>query len=254
MRRLMVAALIVLVAGCGEAPLAVIGERSSQWLGADRPQAVPASQTVEAPPDLALIPATRVRWWNDDLSRPSDPPAVSLEAISSRRSPGDRFAQASRWEIAAFFPDLEFPARIPADVHSVTSQLVLAASEASFSGDHIVSFGMWTADPYTQSRTVGQLATITVFAGVAEDPCAVVGANCFIEQVGTRTVGLVDRSAGETVVWSDDERTYEMFVREPAVAAVPAMLQSIAPLSELVEPSGVVTEPAGASLDAATVP
>lgn len=255
MYRLTLVVLVVLLVGCGEAPLGGIGERSSGWLETHNGQP-PVSDRVELQPVFELVPSAQVRWWNDDLSLESDPSLVSLEAISSRRNPGDRFAQASRREIAAFFPDLEFPARIPADVHSVTSQLVLAASEASFEGDHIASFGLWTADPYTQSRTVGQLATITVFAGANDDPCVVAGADCTTEQVGMRTVGLVARSAGETVVWSDRERTYEMFVRTPAASAVPAMLESIAPISDLIEPPGLDSEPAaaGVSPQPATVP
>ncbi len=257
MRRLKIAMLIVLLAGCGGTPLAGVGDRSSEWLESDRePPAAP--EAVEQGAVVELVPAAEVRWWNDDLSRSSDPGLVSLEIISSRRNPGDRFAQASRREIAAFFPDLEFPARIPAEVHAVTSQLVLAASDAAFEGRQIASFGLWTADPYTQSRTVGQLATITVFAGASEDPCDVAGSNCSTERVGVRTVGLVDRSAGETVVWSDTERTYEMFVRQPAASAVAEMLESIGPISELVEAPGErsaeSTEQAGGSPDAATVP
>ncbi len=256
MRRVCLVVLVVLLAGCGESPLAGVGERSSGWLGSDRERPL-ISAPVEQQPELELVPAARVRWWNDGLSPTSDPPVVSLDVISSRRNPGDRFAQASRREIAAFFPDLEFPAQIPAQVRSVTSQLVLAASEASFEGNHIASFGLWTADPYTQSRSVGQLATISVFAGSSEDPCAVAGANCTTEQVGMRTVGLIARSGGDTVFWSDTERTYEMFVREPAAAAVPAMLESIAPISALVESPEVGAEPteqADASPEPATVP
>ncbi len=256
MRRLTLVVLVVVLAGCGDSPLAGIGEHSSVWLGTDEHEP-PASGVVASTPDVDLVPAADVRWWNDGLSRPSEPSRASLEVISSRRNPGDRFAQASRSEVAAFFPDLEFPSRIPAAVRSVTSQLVLAASEAAFAGDHIASFGLWTADPYTQSRSVGQLATITVFSGVTDDPCTVAGAGCTTEQVGARTVGLVDRPSGETVVWSDTERTYEMFVRDPAVSAVPAMLESIAPISELVEASDAAVEPteqAGASPGPATVP
>lgn len=256
MRKLTLVVLVVLLAGCGESPLAGLGERSSEWLGPDREHAS-VTEAVEQQPDLELVSAARVRWWNDRLSRPSDPPLASLEAISSRRNPGDRFAQASRREIAAFFPDLQFPGKIPAEVRSVTSQLVLAASDASFEGDHIASFGLWTADPYTQSRTVGQLATITVFAGANDDPCAIAGDDCKTEQVGTRTVGLIARSSGETVVWSDTQRTYEMFVRQAAAAAVPAMLESITPISELVDAPDADTEPieeAGAFAEPATVP
>jgi hypothetical protein len=139
-------------------------------------------------------------------------------------------------------------------VTSVTSQLVLAASEAAFEGDHIASFGMWTADPYTRSRTVGQLATITVFAGGSTDLCAVAGAGCHTEQVGSRDVGLVVRSVGDTVVWSDTGLTYEMFVREPAASAVPAMVASITSISELVAPTERAAGPTGAPTGRATVP
>lgn len=255
MRRSTLVVLAVLLAGCGESPLAGVGDRSSEWLGANRERPT-VSDTVERPTALELVPAAQLDWWNDELSLESDPPRAWLELISARRNPGDRFAQASRREIAAFFPDLEFPTRVPAEVRTVTSQLVLAASEATFDGNHIASFGLWTADPYTRSRTVGQLATITVFDGASDDLCAGVGSGCTTERVGPRTVGLVVRSAGETVVWSDAERTYQMFVREQAAAAVPAMLDSIAPISELVEDLDIEATSsgsAGAPPEAATV-
>ena len=255
MRRLMLVTLVAALAACGESPLEGIGDRSSGWLGSARESSPVLS--VEEQPVLRLVPAAQVRWWNDARFASSESLEVSLETISARRNPGDRFAQASRREIAALFPDLEFPARIPAEVQSVTSQLVLAASEATFEEGHIASFGLWTADPYTRSRSVGQLATITVYAGASEDPCASAGVGCETENVGARTVGLIERSTGETVVWSDTERTYELFVRAPAVSAVHAMLESVAPISQLVEApqlGGDLPPQAEGSSEAATVP
>lgn len=255
-RFVMLLVLALLAGACSELALTDVGERSSGWIAGqpETSEVLPLSEE-ETPSDL--VPSADVRWWNDGLSKSSNASIPSLERISSRRNPGDRFAQASRSEIAAFFPDLSFPARVPAEVRSVTSQLVLAPSEPSLGGGHIASFGLWTSDPYTQSRTVGQLATISVFAGRSDDPCGVAGDACATEQVADRLVGRIARSTGETILWSDADLTYEMFVRKPAMAAVPAMLESITPISTLVETPEAdpgLVEQTDASPQPATVP
>src|SRR5690606_24646368 len=83
-----------------------------------------------------------------------------VEEVFSRRE-GDRFIQASRFEIVAVVPDIEFPTVAPYGAEWVSSQLVLE-NNGRLSAEPTAAFGFWSSVPYRVSRSVPQMALLRV--------------------------------------------------------------------------------------------
>lgn len=222
-RHLTLALMVLLtVTACGESPLLSLGNRSSNWI--NEPQ---VTTTTLPPVDTPrFVAATTLQWSNDDIVNESlDDPEAVVAAVFSRRQ-GDRFIQASRFEIAAAIPDIVFPTVAPYGAEWVSSQLVVENS-GRLSGEPAAAFGIWSAEPYTRSRSVAQMAVLRV----AHDPdtaaeLAEPGAEfscarfaerstdeCALLDIEGRDVWKLAAEGGITMIWYEGHYRYELFGR-----------------------------------------
>lgn len=231
---------ILAMSACGQSPLADMGQRSSRWVNEPT-----VATTTTIPTTIPVVTsAEELIWFNDDLGAPLGvEPAAVVAQVFARRE-GDRFIQASRAEIAAALGGISFPTRVPPLVSHVTSQLVIENSGV-ISDNPSAAFGLWTAEPYTRSRSVAQ----SVVLRVSLDPSAAeevrnldVDASCGrfidtttdsceIEDLDGEPMWVLRSNAGTTMIWFDGNYRYEMFGR-PFVA-VEALRQSAASMAPL---------------------
>ncbi|MGH8915932.1 MAG: hypothetical protein ACRDZM_15635, partial [Acidimicrobiia bacterium] len=239
----------ILLAACGDAPFASLGQRTSDWI------AEPTVLTTTTIPTTVpvVISAGILKWFNDGLGDASllgDPDALR-DAIFARRA-GDLFVQASRAEIAALVPELKFPSSTPYLSEYVTSQIVFD-SDGNLSSDPIAAFGIWSSEPYTRSRSVAQMMVLRVSvdaeaaAEVAEPGAEISCARfsdrttevCAVTTLDGVPVWSLEASNGTTLAWFDEDYRYELFGRSfVAVPALQEMVSDLVPLSDLGTPPG----------------
>lgn len=211
----------VTLAGCGAYPLQSLGNRSSEWI--NEPTVPTTLEVVTTAP--TVIPVSNLQWSNDviETQNLSDPAALLSEVFDRRE--GDRFIQASRFEVAAALPDVAFPGLAPPTAQWVSSQLVFN-DDGTISDDPSAAFGIWSAEPYTRSRSVAQMVVLRVYsdpeaaAEVAESgeaSCARFADEttdqCEIIDVGGRDTWALDGPGGSTLVWFEGTYRYELFGR-----------------------------------------
>lgn len=224
MRRIaLITGLLLVLSACGEAPLQGLGQRSAEWI--NEPEIV----TTTAPPVTTplFIDVVNLQWANEDIVNPNlDDPDVVLATVFQRRE-GDRFIQASREEIAAVLPAVEFPGQVPFGAEWISSQLVIENS-GLLSTNPSAAFGFWSAEPYTRSRSVAQMAVLRVavdpdgateVAQTGEDlSCARFAERstdlCQIFELDGKQVWRLTGSGGVTLIWFADRYRYELFGRD----------------------------------------
>lgn len=230
---------------CGGDPLGVLGHRSSEWIEEARS---PVASTSTTTPGPQLVAIDEVEWWNQELGAlEPGTPEEAIRSVYERRTPSDRFIQASPREIARAVPGIRIPGVAVPDARSITSQLYFAPRSDRLADDFVAAFGFWSVEPYTRSRTVGQVAVLTVdidqesaaravdgTLGCASfDASSVLG--CSSSFVGDRAVFILTGELGVTWVWFEEGLRYELFLREGRddadVAA--AMIRTAVPLEEL---------------------
>lgn len=218
----MLVVLAVGAAACASGdPLSGLGRRSSAWMDQVKPTA--GSSTTQ-PPGPAVVDSEAVPWWNAQLATSvSDDPAQAIAQVHARAQGTDRFVQASPLEIAAALPGIRFPAVVPAGTVSITSQLVFAPGSSLLDEDTGATFGIWSATPYTRSRSVAQRGVLSV-AGSAPATAATTVPSCAaFADLGTQscdtlrwgslTVWRTTSTLGHTWVWIDHGTRYELFLR-----------------------------------------
>jgi hypothetical protein len=197
--------LAVLATACGEEGLLDgVGDRTQRAV-------VGPTTTTEAPdgggqPDNGerFVASTAVGWYNDEIADQAiGLPAFTISEVWDRGHENQgRFIQSSRAEIAVALPGIKFPARVPSEVISVTSQLVYLEDVASLDAGTSAAFGLWEAEPYSSDdRRVGVLRV-----GATRDDVAL---GEVVEEVVT---------AGLSLIWTDGRYRYELFCR----ASLPA--------------------------------
>jgi len=213
-----VASAAVLLVACGS-PLRSVGERSSKWI--NEPQVVTTALPSATLP--TSVGSGLLRWRNDDIVSESLSDRDALIAGVFARREGDRFIQASRAEIAAALPDVQFPAEVPYGAEWVSSQLVIENS-GELSTDPSAAFGIWSAEPYTRSRTVAQMAVLLVSvdagSGVEtaeageETTCArfadAATETCDVTTIGGRRVWNLLSAGGTTLIWFEGGYRYQL--------------------------------------------
>ena len=243
----LVLAAAIFLAACADAPLGSVGQRSSEWI--NEPEVV----TTTAPP--VTVPkfsnATILQWSNDEIvtENLAEPEALIAEIFARRE--GDRFIQASRAEIAAALPLVRFPADVPYGAEWVSSQLVIESS-GELSDDPSAAFGIWSAEPYSRSRSVAQMAVLRVAndketatelaQGEGDVSCARFAAQytdqCDIIDVNGRQVWRLSSTGGTTLIWFEGVYRYELYGRSVvAQDALVAMAAESVFLDELRTPS-----------------
>lgn len=247
-RSLLVLALAAVPVACGESPLAAVGEKSAEWI--NEPEVVTTTVPVVTVP--VVIGAESLLWANDEIVSENLGNADALLSEVFARREGDRFIQASRVEISTILPDLIFPSSAPYGAEWVSSQLVIENS-GLLSDDPVAAFGIWSAEPYSRSRSVAQLAVLRVIADAetavqieqsGELPsCArfaettTEGCNQF--EINDRTVWALSSQQGATLIWFDGPYRYELFGR-PFISfdALTEMAGSSLRLGDLVPARG----------------
>lgn len=215
--------VLVTLAACGDLPLQAIGERSSEWI--NEPEVV----TTTIPPATTprFVDIARLQWANDEIVNPNLGDRNALIASIFERREGDRFIQASREEIVAALPGLEFPSMAPYGAQWVSSQLVIE-NNGTLSRDPSAAFGIWSAEPYTRSRSVAQMAILRValdpetsaeVAETGEDVSCARFADratniCEIVNLGGRQVWKLLATGGTTFIWFSGDYRYELFGKD----------------------------------------
>lgn len=242
---LAVLATVGLVA-CSDDALSGLGGRSSGWIGEVATTATTTTTTIPA----QTRPVTDADWINDQFETP-DPEMEGddvLAAVFARSGDSSRFLQASRAEIVAVTPDVMFPSTVPAEVRFVTSQLVIESRTLRLANDPTLAFGMWSVEPYTRSRSVGQVAVLNVAtdpagAELAADPntepnCAQYSQEnrlCSIEQFTDIPVWRLEGEGGLTHVWYSAPYRYDLETRTDIdEELVHTVIDSVLPLAQLL--------------------
>jgi len=224
--------VVVLAAGltaCGGSPLESIGQRSSEWINEPTiPTTVPVITTTPT-----VVSADRLQWANDEIETTSlgDRDALLAEVFARRE--GDRFVQASPDEIVVALPEVSFPDKAPHGAEWVSSQLVFD-NDGSLADDTSAAFGIWSAEPYTRSRSVAQMVVLRVAtdvdaanelaSGEADLSCQRfderTAAQCEVLTIDDRPTWLLTQASGATLVWYEGPYRYELFGRSFVPSAV----------------------------------
>lgn len=242
------AVLVSLSVACSDSALLDLGGRSSGWIGE---VATTVPSTTTSVPE-ATRPSAQVNWANDELGEAPPPdaePSDVLAQVFARTGGESRFLQASRAEIAAVTPEVEFPAEVAAGVFYVTSQLVTESRTLRLANEPTVAFGMWSVEPYTRSRSIGQLAVLNVStdaaaAEVANDPNTAPTCTAF-SQVENRVCGIetfaeipvwrLETENGVVHLWYTGSFRYELSARSDVDEEVlHEMVMAMAPLADQI--------------------
>jgi hypothetical protein len=217
----MLTGLLFVLVSCSDDSLIDLGGRSSDWIGE---VATTATTTTTTPP-IVTQSAVEAEWINDQFGAP-DPELDEgrvLAAVFARSGDSSQFLQASREEIVAVAPDIQFPSILPVAVSHVTSQLVIESRELVLADDPTVAFGLWSVEPYTRSRSVGQAAVLNVSrdpegvelaqSGDLEATCTslITGDRvCAIEEFTDWPVWRLEDAGGVIHVWYADPFRYQL--------------------------------------------
>jgi hypothetical protein len=231
----------MLGSACSENPLANVGEVTNQWIG--ERTAGEGQTTVSTEPAPTLRPVSEVAWSNDVLVTDPVVPEETIQAVWQRRESGDKFVQAARLEIVGALPGIAFPEFLPDDVQYVSSQL-LFDGDGSLANDFIAAFGMWTAEPYTVSRTVGQYGVLWVtYPDPEKSGCERFDNRDFDSCDTVAFAGLVAwrlMSGGEeTLAWIAGDYQYELFHRSQVDSEMALeMASAMIPLASVTMSAG----------------
>lgn len=264
------------LAGCAsDAPLADLGHMTERWIAAAPDPTIIATTTpaVTAPVGLLATNGSKtIEWVNDDISDllPATPAGEAIAAVWSRSNKDDRYVQASRSEIVAALPALQFPELIPEKVAFITSQLVFNPATGELAPDAVAAFGFWSDKPYTKSRTVSQLAVLMVAIdepvpepvvadtiGVPDDQPADMRCDDLVGSTDQeckavtledgRAAWSLDATDGWRLVWSARGYSYDLFVRNATdVDLLARMAVSGTELVPVVSALAGADEPEGA--------
>jgi hypothetical protein len=234
-----VAVVLLLVVACGDEAFRSLGENSSGWIGEPT---LPSTTTI--PTTVPVVVGSEIlKWFNDAIVTVSlDDPEALREEIFQRRG-GDLIVQSSRAEIEVLLPDLQFPRVAPYLAEYVSSQLVFDG-DGRLSDDPVASFGIWSSEPYTRSRSVAQMVVLNVSLeddtteGLEGTSCARFSNNttqgCETRQIGNKTVWSLRADNGNTMVWFDGAYRYDLFGRTfVPLATLEEMIPSFAPIRDL---------------------
>ena len=223
-RSILIAALAVVVTtACGDL-LGGVGDLSRRVVHGDESDLSTTTTVPSEGPALRLNPITGVDWFNDTLGDTTlglEGPEL-LAAVWSRGDGISPFIQASRREVAAALPGIQFPQLVPGSVTHVSSQLVFDTMAAALDPSTAAAIGLWASEPYALPRAEAQLAVLRVgLRGPAD-----FDTGGFVE---------IQVSEGRELAWADGDYVYQLFCRtgvgEPACIAI---AESLFPLQTML--------------------
>lgn len=245
-RRLIATVVVMgtIVAACTTTTFDSAGDRSTSWIGD-----VPATELTVAtvfnittlPPveTVDLTSAGGMLWVNDEIA-PVVPDGESLEAervidrIWDTSTGVDSFVQAHRSDITAAFPGIQFPGVVPVGVEHVTSQLVFNPSGGVLGEPWFAAFGLWTSEPYSVSRELGQSAVFFVGSNPdpeAEAPTLLCATLQLADALACEDVDLAETRAalftvdgGIRLQWDSGSYRYQLFFRDPDDQLLPMLM------------------------------
>lgn len=218
----LIAAALVL-ASCGDA-LSGVGDLSHRIVYGS----ASTTTSTAAVPDSQLLRLKGISdlvWTNDGID--ADTAGLGRDELITgvwlRGDKANPFVQASRREIAAALPGIEFPQLAPDRVTHVSSQLLFDQLTGILDASTTAAFGLWVGEPYDLPRSDGQLAVLRVGMKTRDDE---VEAEIFSFQV----------TDGRELAWSDGPYVYQLFCRTGmSEAACFEMAESTIPLSLIVD-------------------
>lgn len=144
-------AIVLSSAACGEAGLLDgLGNRSAQIVHGDTTTTTSTTEPEQADAPLGSIRASDVVWYNDGINNEGvGEPSFVIATVWNRGDGITSVIQASRQEIAAALPGIQFPELLPDRVGWITSQLVYDVASATLGRDTAAQFGLWHLEPYT---------------------------------------------------------------------------------------------------------
>lgn len=157
-RAVLLTAVIILLAACGDPSLDGFGV-TEDWLG-DRTSGTNSTTQTTAQPTVTEV--SSLTWYTPLADAVPDDPDAVIEQLWSESSQEDAFVQASANQISGALPDIKVPRVLPADTRHVTSQLVFGVSTGRLTNAYVAAFGFWTSEPYVTSRSVSQIAQLSV--------------------------------------------------------------------------------------------
>lgn len=223
MRRAGITIALLLLTGCSDL-LGGVGEFSRGVVHGDEPLIATTTTVASEGPVLRLTGVTEVSWANDDLGDASGEleGVALLSAVWARGDGITPFVQASRGEIAAALPGIEFPQLVPEPVTHISSQLVFDVQSVVLDPTTAAAFGMWVGEPYELPRAEAQLAVLRVGLRAVGDPAP---GEFFSFQV----------SEGRELTWTEAEYVYQLFCRTGVgEAACFAIAESLFPLQSML--------------------
>lgn len=236
--------VVACLAACGPDSLSGLGGSSSGWIGAVATTQATTTTIVAS----TVRDAGTLNWVNDELAEieGAEGQSAILSGAVARQAESSSFVQARRDEIAAVLPEIGFPVVVPATAAFVTSQLVVENQGRELSSDPAVAFGLWAVEPYTRSRSIGQVSVLQVSldaAGAAATAeagydCTVYSVSrsalCALETISGIQYVRLESNTGLTHLWYSGDIRYELFVRIDVDEDIHhQMLESFAPLSGL---------------------
>jgi hypothetical protein len=213
----------LVLASCGDA-LGGVGELSHRIVFGSG-STTTTTEVVSDSQLLRLKGITDLVWANDGID--ADTSGLGRDelvtAVWLRGDKVDPFVQASRREIAAALPGIEFPQLAPDRVTHVSSQLLFDQLTGILDASTTAAFGLWVGEPYDLPRSDGQLAVLRVGLKTSDD-------------VADGEISSFQVTDGRELAWSDGPYVYQLFCRTGmSEAACFEMAESTIPLSLIVD-------------------
>ena len=169
---------------------------------------------------LRFREALDMEWWNDGIAdQQIGEPGYTTQVVWGRGK--TRVIQASRAEIAAALPGVQFPRIVAQDIGWATSQLLFDVASAQLDPGTSAQFGLWAVEPYSPDQSA-----VVVFRVGRPNEGAIRG------EIISEAV-----ADGLSLIWSDGDYRYEMFCQAAlAEEYCRAMAEAPVPLADLLAP------------------
>jgi predicted small secreted protein len=192
----------VTAAGCGDV-LEGVGDMSRDIVHGGSTTSVTTTTLPQPGGGMALTRLSGdVTWVNDQFEAGAGEGAQGVIRRVWQRSTGvDPYIQASRFEVAAALPGIEFPRMVPEKVTHISSQLVFDTQTGTLDVATSAAFGLWTAEPYTVPRIEGQLVVLRV------------GQRSALPDEGSSDISTFQAADGRELAWAAGDYVYQLFCR-----------------------------------------